>query len=132
MHDIPAAERLTAPTCVQLLDRQLDNVLGGAAGLAGTLLGRAHSAGRQVAGKVCFRSFNAEKPPTAVSQDFIHMRRACNAYAMSAVHTFTLIQAAGPLMVLLMAVQTLVQEGPQTSTVLRVLVCMYRLKLVLR
>ncbi len=37
---------------LQMLDKQLDNVLGGAAGLAGGLLGRAHSAGRQVAGRV--------------------------------------------------------------------------------
>lgn len=50
----------TAVVCVsysclllQILDRQIDTVLGGAAGLAGSLFGRAHTAGRQVAGKVC-------------------------------------------------------------------------------
>ena len=37
---------------LQMLDKQIDNVLDGAAGLAGGLLGRAHSAGCQVAGRV--------------------------------------------------------------------------------
>jgi len=37
---------------LQLLDKQIDTVLGGAAGLAGSLFGRAHTAGRQVVGRV--------------------------------------------------------------------------------
>ncbi|CAK0787853.1 hypothetical protein CVIRNUC_011075 [Coccomyxa viridis] len=36
----------------KILDKRLDSVLGGAAGLAGNLFGKAHSAGRQVAGTV--------------------------------------------------------------------------------
>jgi hypothetical protein len=44
---------------LQMLDKGIDSVLGGAAGLAGGLLGRAHSAGRQVAGSVCSFMYHA-------------------------------------------------------------------------
>ena len=52
MQELKAGSESVLST-LQMLDKQIDNVLGGAAGLAGSLLGRAHSAGCQVAGRVC-------------------------------------------------------------------------------
>ncbi len=100
---------------VQLLDRQIDNVLGGAAGLAGSLLGRAHSAGRQVAGKVRFKSLKADSPRCYVPELCINVREALYQYAMSTACAFPLMTAAGPLTVMLVAVHTLVQGGLQTG-----------------
>ena len=62
--EIGAVQKLTARSesvlsTLQMLDKRIDNVLGGAAGLAGSLLGRAHSAGRQVAGSVCSLLYHA-------------------------------------------------------------------------